>query len=344
MVTPCKLLRINLAEIGSSSGPFKAASVLSLVILLIALCIVAEPAAAQTWPQRSVKLILPFGPGSGTDIAARLLAEPLQKRWGQSVVVENRPGGDGVIAVNALLAANDDHVLLYASSASFIAHPYTLEKMPYNLDRDLAPIARVTDTIAAIGVPAQLNVKSIAELTALARSQPGKLNVAGISGLIDIVVGGYLKTRDLSVTTVPYRNLVQAASDLAENRIQFMVTSYAVLRPMADAGRIRVIAITRKEPTSIVPGVPTVFEAGHPELQLETTVGFYGPRGMGRDMRERIAKDVVEVATASDVVAKLGQTGQAVNAGGPDYLVNALKEQEANAARAAKLLGLSANK
>ena len=100
------------------------------------------------------QFILPFGAGSATDLAARLMGERLTARWGKPVIIENRPGGDGLVAINAFLSANDDHVLLYASSASFLAHPYTQEKLPYVLERDLAPIARVTDTVLSVASPA----------------------------------------------------------------------------------------------------------------------------------------------------------------------------------------------
>jgi tripartite-type tricarboxylate transporter receptor subunit TctC len=129
-------------------------------------------AQAQTWPDRSVKWILPFGAGSATDIAARLLAERLSAKWGKPVVIENRPGGDGLVAINAFTSANDDHVLLYASSASFMAHPYTQEKLPYDMERDLAPIARVCDTVVAASVPAAAEFKTVAEFAARAKAEP----------------------------------------------------------------------------------------------------------------------------------------------------------------------------
>ena len=129
----CSAVAAALVLLGASGGAF------------------AQP-AAQAWPQRPVRFILPFGAGTATDVAARLMSDKLTARWGRPIVIENRPGADGLLAINAFIAANDDHVLLYASTASFMAHPYTLEKMPYDLERDLAPIARVTDTILSASV------------------------------------------------------------------------------------------------------------------------------------------------------------------------------------------------
>src|SRR5262245_57746383 len=128
--------------------------------LLAALSALPTAALAQTstpaWPQRAVKFLLPFGAGSATDAAARMMSEKLATRWGKPVVIENKPGADGLLAINAFVAANDDHVLLYASSASFNAHPYMHEKLSYDLERDLLPIAQVTDTILTASVPEAL--------------------------------------------------------------------------------------------------------------------------------------------------------------------------------------------
>src|ERR1700685_1391539 len=119
--------------------------------------------AATDWPTRPVRLILTLGAGSGSDIGARLFADRLSRRWGQPVVVENRPGGDGIVAINAFVTAHDDHVLLFAPSSSFTAHPFLHDHLPYQ-PNDLVPIARVSNTIIAISVPAALGVNSLDQL------------------------------------------------------------------------------------------------------------------------------------------------------------------------------------
>src|SRR5438128_7142486 len=127
--------------------------------LVSALVLAAEPTAAQIWPQRPVRFIVTLGAGSGVDIGTRLIADRLTRRWGQSVVVENRPGGDGIVAIGAFVGANDDHVLLAAPSGSFTAHPFVYKNLPYK-PTDLLPIARVSNTIIVIAAPASLEVKS----------------------------------------------------------------------------------------------------------------------------------------------------------------------------------------
>jgi tripartite-type tricarboxylate transporter receptor subunit TctC len=300
--------------------------------------------SAQSWPQRPVRVILPFGAGSATDVAARLMSEKLSVRWGKPIVIENRPGADGLLAINTFTAANDDHVLLYASTASFMAHPYTLDKIPYNLERDLAPIARVTDTVLGVSASSSIKVNSLKEFVALAKAQPGKLNAAGAAGVPDFTLGYFLNVEKLDVTRVPYKDVVQAATDLSAGQIQFLLSSYAILRGGQESGRIKVLAIGGRQRFPAAPDIPTVHEAGFPALNTETTAGFYGPRSMAQDLRERIGKDVVEVVADPEITKRLIATGQMVRTGGPAELAQTLNEQATQMATVAKTLGLKSGK
>src|SRR3954468_14089010 len=138
----------------------------TLLLVATALAINLHPAEsfAQTYPQRTVKFILPFGPASGTDITARLVADRLAARWGKPVVIENRPGGDGLVAINAFVAANDDHTLLWVPVGTFAVHPYDKEKLPYDANRDLVPVANVSSLFLAASVSPALNFNSTREL------------------------------------------------------------------------------------------------------------------------------------------------------------------------------------
>jgi tripartite-type tricarboxylate transporter receptor subunit TctC len=306
--------------------------------LIAALPVVAQAQQAQAWPQRSVKFILPFGPGSATDIAARLIGDKLSAKWGKAVVIENRPGADGTIAINAFIAAADDHVLLYASSASFMAHPYTLEKVPYDLNRDLAPIAQVADTILSAGVPVASGVKTIAEFVAAAKKDPSKINFAGAAGVPEFAAMAFVKTENLGITKIPYKDVVQAGRDLGENRIQFLLSSLAVVQPLIQANKVRVVGVGARTP--LAPGAPTVTEAGYPSLQIETTSAFYGPRGMPEELRKRIGADVIAVVNDPTISQRIAASGQAVRTGGPDVLTQTLKRQSERTAEIAKVLGM----
>jgi tripartite-type tricarboxylate transporter receptor subunit TctC len=311
----------------------------SMLAAALALVASSTSSPAQTWPQRPVKFLVTLGPGSGIDIGTRLLADQLSKRWGQPVVVENRPGGDGLVAISAMVAAHDDHVLLASPTSSFTAHPFVYKNVPYKPE-DLQPIARVSNTIIVIAVPADLPVQSLAELVALARAQPGKLNWAGTTGAIDFLVAAFLRKAGLSLSKVPYRNQVEAANDLAAGRIQFNETAYAIVRPQLQAGKVKLLAVTNGVRAPVLPDVPTVTEAGYPDLALDGLVGFFGPPEMPLPLREHIAADVEQVGADPAIATRLNDTGQLPNFGGPAEFHAAIEQQRARVAAAAKELGI----
>jgi tripartite-type tricarboxylate transporter receptor subunit TctC len=311
--------------------------VLSVVATLVAH---SAPSAAQAWPQRPVKFVVSLGPGSGVDIGTRLLGDRLSARWGQPVVVENRPGGDGIVAITSFLSARDDHILLASPTSSFTAHPYLHDNLPYKAS-DLLPIVRVSNTFITIAVPASLNVSSLANLIAMARSQPGKLNWAGTTGALDFAFAGFLQSNGLNMTKVPYRNPVEAANDLAEGRVQVYEAALAIVRPQLEAGKIKLLVVTNSVRAPTLPNIPTATEVGHPELAFDGLVGFFGPPGMPLDLRERIAADV-RVVTDAIIESRLITTGQIVNLGGPVEFATATEQQRARIAEIAKDLGIKA--
>jgi len=244
-------------------------------------------------------------------------------------------------AVTAVISANDDHVLLASPTSALIAHPYMLQQMPYQ-DSDLLPIARGWNTVIVIAVPTSMDVKTMRDLVAMTRAHPGKLNWAGTTGAIDFLFAGFLKKNNLDMARVPYRNPQDAANDVATGRIQVTEASLATLRPQLQAGTIKILASTNSVRPPTHPEVPTVNEAGYPELTLDGLVGFFGPRGMPLPLRERIAGDMRDIVQEPDFVEKLSVTGQIANAGGPAEFAAAMQEQRERLAIAAKGLGVKA--
>jgi len=162
---------------------------------MVAWAIAASPAAAQAWPQRPVRLIIPLPPGTGTDISGRLLAEQLSKRWGQGVVVENRQGGDGIPAVTAFLAGRDAHTLLLSFAGIITINPLLHDQLPYDPAADLVPIVPVADNFLGVSASATLKVDTLAGLVSAAKAQPGKLNWAATPGLPLHPVGAHEEHR-----------------------------------------------------------------------------------------------------------------------------------------------------
>src|SRR5438477_6297212 len=317
--------------------------IIAPVIGLLASLSSATLAPAQTYPQRPVRFILPVGPAAGADISARLLGEKLAARWGKPVVIENRPGGDGLVAINAFIGANDDHTLLFVPASTFTAHPYTHDKLPYDPELDLLPITNVTTIVIGLGAPESLNVKTLGEFIALARAKPDTLNVAAAAGNSDLILSAFIKTQSLPVARVPYRDIQQAPSDLAEGRIHLLMSSYATMLPLVQAGRLRVLAVTSRKRVGIAADIPTVAEAGYPYLGLDSLIGMYGPRGMSIALREAIAADVRTVIEADPTIAsRPAVTGQVVDLRGPHEFAAGIKEIRDQLAAIAQTLGIRA--
>lgn len=311
--------------------------------VLVAAALATAHASAQSYPQRPVRFILPFGPAAGVDITARLIGDRLAARWGKPVVVENRPGGDGLVAINAFTSAADDHTLLFAPASTFTAHPYTQSKLPYDLERDLLPITNVTVIVVALVAPASLQIATLADFVALARAKPGTLSVAAAAGNSDMILAAFLKQLRLDAAKAPYRDIMHAPNDLAEGRIQLLMSSYASMRPLIEAGKLKVLAVTSRNRVAIAPDIPTVAEAGFPFLGLDSLIGLYGPRGMASALRESIAADVKAVVAADPTLTtRLEATGQVVDIRGPADFAAGIKVMRDQLAAIADTLGIKA--
>ena len=312
---------------------------LAHLILCVVVSTISVSAAAQSWPSRPVKLILPLGPGSGADIGARLFADRLSARWGQPVVVENRPGGDGVIAVNAVLSAKDDHTLFWGPTSSIVGHPYTLDKVPYD-PKALEPVARVTSTVVTLAVPASSSATSLKEVLDQARREPGKTNWTTIVSVTDIVLEAFFKKAGIEAVRVPYKNPTGAVTDLIEGRLHLYSSAYAIVRPHVQAGKLKLIAVQNR---ARVPGldVPTVTELGFPELTFDGLVGVMAarPSNLPDAARERIAADVTKHLSDPAVAERMTATGQIVNPGSPAEFAAAIEEQSRSLAAWSKTIG-----
>jgi len=310
--------------------------VVSLGIALIA----GAPAIAEDlWPQRAVTLIVPFGSGAGPDIAARIYAEQLAILWKQPVVIENRTGAEGLIGVTAFAGTRDDHTLLFSPAAPITVYPFTQEKIAYDPARDLVPIASAANSFGVIAATASLDVRSVSELVRLARARPGTLNWASGGGAFPILFAGFARSAKLDLAHIFYRQQNLAIQDLAEGRIQVFASTLTPLMPIAQAGKIHLLAVSNKTRAPIAPDVPTAIEAGHPELEFDGLTGFFGWRGMPTALRDRIASDVRAVAKDASVADRLAKAGQIIHAGTPEEFSRAIEEQRARITAIVRLVG-----
>ena len=193
-----------------------------------------------------------------------------------------------------------------------------------------------------VAVPASLKVASVAELIAQIREQPGKLNYTTATGMTDFIYEGYFKAAGLAITRVPYRDTVQALTDLGEARIQIYVGALAIVQPHVQSGRVKLIAVTNGAPAPMLPNIPTVTQAGFPALTFDGLVGLFGPKDMAATVRDRIAADIREVMNEQAVAARLTATGQAISPGTSAEFSASLADQRAKLAAAVQQLGLKA--
>jgi tripartite-type tricarboxylate transporter receptor subunit TctC len=296
------------------------------------------PAQAQNWPTRTVKFIVPFGPGAGADIGGRLFAEKLTQKWGQPVVIENKPGGDSIVAIQAFLSANDDHVLLFGPSGNFTVHPFNYSKLSYN-PADLIPIVRASNTILALAVKKDAPYKTMKDFTEAARAAPGKFNAGLVQGITEFIFWGYTHHERLDIPQVPYRDINVAPVDLGEDRIQVVMASYAIVQPQLQGGRIKALIVNGKKRAPAVPDLPTAREAGYPSLEIDGLVGLFGLKTMPEALKDKIAADFQAATADGSIADRLKNTGQVINVGGPKEFAEAIEEQRNNVAAVAKAIG-----
>jgi tripartite-type tricarboxylate transporter receptor subunit TctC len=310
------------------------------IAVAIALAVLAFPLQAQTWPHKPVRMILSLGPGSGADIGARLYADRLTKLWGQPVVIDNRPGGDGVIAINAVIQAKDDHTLLWGPTANFVGHPYSFDKLPYD-PTELVPVARVSGTVVTVGVPASMNINSLKDLLERAKEKQGSLNWTTAVTMTDIILEGFLKTQGIEAAHVRYKQPAEAVNDLVNERIQLYSSAYAIVRAQAQQGRVKLLAVQARHR---VPGLdlPTVAELGYPGLNFEGLVAILAARSsdLSDAARDRIGADIKTVSKDPLVAERLASTAQLNTPGDAAELAASIDEQVKQLAEAAKLLGM----
>jgi tripartite-type tricarboxylate transporter receptor subunit TctC len=306
---------------------------------MMALSAFASLLHAEPWPQRAVRIIVPVSAGSSTDVAARMFAERLAERWKQPAVIENRPGADGLIGTAAFANMRDDHALLYWNSAVFTLYPLFQEKLPYDPRRDIVPISFATDNSFAVTASNQLKTSSLRVLVDAARSQPGKLNYNAGAGELPYLFGGFLKGAGIDMVLVPYRELNLAVQDLAGGRLDVYVSLLTSVLPLAQAGRVKLLAVTNRQRAPMAPEVPTAIEAGYPDLAFDGFAGFFGSRDMPADRQKRIAADIRAVAADPIFADRLAAIGQTTRGSTPGEFTAAIELRRSRMVAMVKLVG-----
>src|SRR5262249_43679685 len=278
-------------------------------VLLVCYGIAPGPALSGNWPERSVRIITPFGPGISPDVAARTLADALGKRWKQPVVVENRPGADTMLGTQAFVEMRDDHALLFTTHSTFTVVPLLRAKVPYAAVGDVMPITLAVEDYLTVAASRSLPVGSLSDFVKLAREQPTKLNFFAVPGAPYLAYLAFQKRAGIETTFIAYNSPVNAISDLSEGRIDIAVMPLASVQGAMQAGKVKLLAVTNAGRTPAAPDTPTVAEAGYPEFTFGGFLGLFGPKDMPLELRERVAADARAVLNDADIQNRLTAVG-----------------------------------
>ena len=310
------------------NGSFLAAS-----LFAAALWCTAQPAAmAQAWPAKPVRVVVPYAPGGGPDILARLIGQKLAAALGQSVVVENKPGAGGNLATESVAkSAPDGYTLFLTTTATQSINPSLYTSLPYDTQRDFAPIGMVALTQVMLVVANDVPAKSLKDLLALAKAAPGKLTYATAGpGTMQHMASALLDGQaGIQTLQVPYKGTGQLMPDLVAGRVTMMFNSLAALLPMVRDGKLRPIAVTGAKRNPAAPDVPTFAEAGLPGFDASAWYGVFGPAGLPREIVQRLNTELGRAVESAEVRERYATLGLDLALSTPEGLAQRVREDTA---------------
>ncbi len=290
---------------------------------LAALCI-AGSAFAQGFPSRPVRVILPAAAGGALDALSRIMAQKVSESWGQPVIVENRAGAGGNIAIDTVAkAAPDGHTHLFISQ-SFGVNLHLKPAVPYDPVRDFAPVMLVGTTDGVLLVPPSLPINSVKDLIAMARAQPGKISYSstgnGTSGHMNMAL--FINLTGIDIVHVPYKDVALAQNDLMAGRVQAYIAPMPAFLQFIRSGRMRALGVTNTRRNPALPDVPTLQEAGVPGYESVTWYGWYAPARIPKDRIARVHGELSKALQSLDVKQRFAALSVDIVASTPEYLGN----------------------
>lgn len=299
------------------------------IVAFLAFALAALHASAQGWPQRPVKFIVPFPPGGATDISARLLGERLTQIWGQQVIIENRGGaGGGVGAAEAARATPDGYTLFFPSGSVVTANQHIYARLNYNPEEDFIPVTKVVSGPQVLVVPANAPFKSVKELIAHGRANPGKLTFgsAGIGSQVHLAAENFVNAAKLDAVHVPYKGEGPALASLVGGETNFLVTNVAAAMPHINGKRLRALGVTSKTEFAQLPGVPPIAKT-LPGFENSGWFGIVAPRGTPGEIVQKVYQDTKKALDDSTMKGRFYALGLAPVGNSPEQLAKELKEE-----------------
>src|SRR5262249_32461508 len=288
----------------------------------------SAPAGGQTYPLKPVRMVVPFAPGGGLDLTARILAQKLTERAGQSFIVENRTGASGIIGTEFVAkSAPDGYTLLVGSQTTQAVVP-AMYKVTYDTSRDFAPVIEIARSPLLIVVHPSLPIKPVKELIALARARPGQLTFGAASGGTPHLAGELFKLMaKVDMLFVPYKGEGPAIADAMGGQISMVFSNLPVALPQAQGGRLRAIAVTSAQRVAVAPEIPTVSESGLPGYEAFTWVGLFAPAATARDVITRLNTDSAAALNVAETKERMAAQGLFVTANTPAQFGEFVKKE-----------------
>jgi tripartite-type tricarboxylate transporter receptor subunit TctC len=299
-------------------------------------------AAAQPYPQRAVRMVVPFPAGGPTDVLTRVVSHKLSERWRQPVVVENKPGAGGSIGADFVAkSAPDGYTLVMATSSTHSIGP-ALGKLPYDAQKDFAPIAQVWNAPNVLVVSPALNVADVKALVALAKAKPGQLNFASSgNGTIPHLSGELFKLlAGVDLVHVPYKGTGLSIPDITRGQVAMIFDSIITAQQHARTGSVKMLAVTTAKRSPLLPEVPTMIEAGVAGYESTTWFGILAPAATPRDIVAQVSSDVAAVVQAADVRERFAAAGAEPIASTPEAFAETIRTETAKWARVVKAAGI----
>jgi len=283
----------------------------------------AGSAAAQTYPSKPVRLVVPFPAGGATDVLARVISQYASEKLGQPIVIDNKPGAGGTIGSDLIAKADPDgYNLLIATGSTHSIGPVINPRIPYNVERDFVPVIDIAKTTAVMVVPASLAVKNLAEFIALARANPGKLNFGSSgNGTVSHLAGELFKAQaGVFITHIPYRGTGLVFNDMMSGQVHMLMDNFITAQPHIKAGKLRVIGVTSLERLPFMPDVPTLHEQGLKNFEVSNWFGIYAPHGTPAEIVARVNAAYNQALRDPELRKRLAALGAVPTGGTPQQM------------------------
>ena len=309
-----------------------------MLVHALALCALSMPlqGIAQSWPVKSVRIIVPYPAGGTSDILARTLGQKLSEIWGQSIIVENKPGANGNVGADLVAKSQaDGYTLLLCDVGALAISPSVYTTLGFDPNKDFAPITMVAYSPHILAVNPELPVKSVRELIDLAKSKPGKLNYAASSVASAPHLAGvdFAARAGITWAYIPYKGGAQAITDVIGGQADVLFNGMLATYPHVKSGKLRILAVSSANRMSAIPDVPTVAESGIPGFETGSWQGVLAPAGTPRDVVSKINADFIRVLSTPDMREKLAAQGAEVRVNTPDTFTVFLRDETARWAK-----------